>query len=413
MINATPTHNFFANGILVSNCDANYGIFARDVELTERMIKVKERYGYPQKFRAAYAKNSNDRVFQVSKMLNDAGMSKGTTLSFQSMDEHTLEVVKRKNIKVTDFKNLMNRYRDAGIPTYSEMICGLPGETYASWADGFDKLLTAAPDASISCYSCEVLPNAGMSDPEYRREHGIRSVKTPVLFFHASAAIDGHQEHYEIVTSTASLSPADWMRSQLFAWVVQAFHCLGLSQKLAVYAKHRHGISYREFYEKLLDHARDEPGTVLGEAYEAAVRSYSRLRVGEEWGFRDERFGDVIWPVEEGGALICMADADRFYAELRLWLKQLMPDDPYLSDVLSVQMSTVKLPRLTNGVALASDMITYLNSCYEGQPVELMAGEIFYKISGVGYGGDLERFAKEVVWYGRKGGTFFWEIERA
>ena len=143
-------------GMLYS-ADANVGIFARDVDMLERLVKVKAEYGYPQKFRGAYAKNSNDRVFQVSKLLNDAGMSKGTTLSFQSMDEHTLEVIKRKNIKVTDFKNLMGRYRNAGIPTYSEMICGLPGETYDSWADGFDKLFTAAPDASISCYSCTVL----------------------------------------------------------------------------------------------------------------------------------------------------------------------------------------------------------------------------------------------------------------
>lgn len=272
LVGAQPYPNFFANDVLVHNCpyqcefcswgsavftklrkfsidrlqdefewaaknriemlysaDSNWAIFDRDVEITERMIKVKEKYGYPKKFRAAYAKNSNDRVFQVSKMLNDAGMSKGTTLSFQSLDEHTLEIVKRKNMKTNDFKGLMHRYSAAGIPTYSEMICGLPGETYDTWVDGFDRLLSASPAANVNCYSCEILPNAGMGDPVYQAKYGIKSVETPVLFFHASQAQDEPPElteHYHIVTSTNDLPPSDWLKSQLFAHAIQAFHCI-------------------------------------------------------------------------------------------------------------------------------------------------------------------------------------------
>jgi len=197
LVNARPYPNFFADQILVHNCpyscafcdwgsntlakvksfsterltdeflwmakhkvdllynaDANYGLLARDMELTENMVSVKRQHGFPNKFRAAYAKNSNEKVFQISKLLNEAGMSKGTTLSFQSMDNKTLKIVKRKNIEVKDFKSLMSRYREHGIPTYSEIIVGLPGETYDSFSNGLNTLLEAGQHESINIYTC-------------------------------------------------------------------------------------------------------------------------------------------------------------------------------------------------------------------------------------------------------------------
>ena len=84
---------------LLYNCDANYGIYKRDIDLTAAMVDVKSKLGYPRKFRAAYAKRSDNKVFEISSMLNAAGMSKGVTLSMQSMDSHTLDIIKRKNLR--------------------------------------------------------------------------------------------------------------------------------------------------------------------------------------------------------------------------------------------------------------------------------------------------------------------------
>ena len=88
------------------NCDANYGLFPEDQELTDALVETKARTGWPKKFRAAYAKNSNERVFDIAKKLNDAGMSKGVTLSLQSLDDLTLDLIKRRNMKINDFSSL-------------------------------------------------------------------------------------------------------------------------------------------------------------------------------------------------------------------------------------------------------------------------------------------------------------------
>mgnify|MGYP001563598849 CR=1 FL=1 len=98
-----------------------------------------------------------DRVFQISKMLNSAGMSKGATLSFQSMDAHTLEAINRKNINMDDFRERLLEYNQNGIATYTELILGLPGESIESFKSGIDTLLDAGKHEGLNCYLCHLV----------------------------------------------------------------------------------------------------------------------------------------------------------------------------------------------------------------------------------------------------------------
>lgn len=399
---------------LLYNADANYAMLPRDYELTEKMVKVKEKYGYPNKFRAAYAKNSNEKVFKVAELLNQAGMNKGITLSFQSMDDNTLNIVKRKNIKVKDFQNLIRRYRQAGIATYSELIIGLPGESYDSFADGINTLIEAGQHDSLQIYTCEVLPNSEMNHPEYRRVHEIKTARAPVLHFHATPSNDPYPEYYELVVGTKTLPEEDWMRCQLFAWAVQSFHCLGLTQAIAVFLHHYCGVSYRKFYEGLLRFAELNLGTVIGFARHAAYLSFRCLRQGQEWGFHRERFGDIIWPVEEGGFLNCIVAKERFYLELATWIQETFGmETTLLVDLISYQDAVVKAPGQSarQPLLLRHNIHEFLEECYLGNGVPLFRHDCRYHVLAKPYT-DLKEFAREVVWYGRKGGTFQNLVER-
>lgn len=400
---------------LLYNADANYGLLPRDTELTERMIEVKNKYGFPNKFRAAYAKNSNEKVFNISKKLNDAKMSKGTTLSFQSMDDNTLQIVKRKNIKVNDFQNLMNRYREAGIPTYTELIIGLPGESYESFANGIDTLLQAGAHGSLQVYTCEVLPNSEMGYPEYRKVHEIKTVHTPVLHFHATPSADPYPEMYELAVATKTLSEDDWMQCQMFAWAVQAFHCLGLTQSIAVFLHHYKGVSYRAFYERLLEFARLNPHLLIGEAYRQALQSFLNLKDGLPWGFRDEKFDNIIWPVEEGGFLSCVVSRELFYLEISEWIQDTFElETSLLCDLIAYQESVVRGlgQKVKQPLLLRHNLHEYLESCYRGESMNLTRVDSRYEVHASPYT-DLPTYAKEVVWYGRKGGKFQNEVRRA
>jgi hypothetical protein len=56
---------------------------------------------------------------------------------------------------------------------------------------------------------------------------------------------------------------------------------------------------------------------------------------------------------------------------------------------------------------LRSNLHEYLRGLMLNQPVKLEGGRFVYEIDNhLNLNGDKERFAREVVWYGRKGGRY-------
>ena len=123
--------------------DSNFGAFHRDLTIIDRIAKSKDETGYPKSLYATWAKNSNERVFEVSKKLKDHQLGWGTTLSVQSMDEQVLSAIARKNIPLTNYTTLHKKYAENKIPTYTEIILGLPLETKQSFIEGRIKEIEA------------------------------------------------------------------------------------------------------------------------------------------------------------------------------------------------------------------------------------------------------------------------------
>lgn len=338
----------------IENSDANYGLLPRDLEMTEQMVKVKERTGYPKRFRAAFAKNSGDRVFAISKLLYDAGMHKATTVALQSMNDEVLTVIKRKNIKDA-IEPLLERYRAAGIPTYSELILGLPGETLASFKRGVGELLDAGQHEALFIYTCVQLPNTPFSDPGYIKAHGIEYTNMQAMLLHATPEPGAITEIQPTVIATAAMPKADWVEGWMFAWAIHTFHCLGLTRLLAIDARDR--ISYDDFYTGLLEFAHSARGTVINRLYESTYLLLMRGIAGLSWDLVDPRFGTISWPPDEFAFLHAVLELDTFYDEIRPYVMRWCSERAF-----DEQRDAIVRP-----------------------------------------GDDLEAYARELVWYGRKG----------
>lgn len=298
------------------NADANWGILPRDVALTEALVAIKEKHGYPQKFRAAFAKNSNETIFQISKKLAAAGMLKATTLALQSMKEETLDLIKRKNICYDKFAALSAQYEAAGISTYAEIIVGLPGETFESFLYGLDALMDAGQHDGISIYLCMLLQNTEMSTPAYRSAHGIESVPMKALLYHGTPEPGVVEEIQETVVATAAMPRAELRRAVLYGWLLQACHAFGLTQHLARKLRDEYGLKFHQFYFTLLRWALARPDTVLGRHVARLAALWDGAVEGQPWTATDPRFGEVSWPPEEFLFLHIACDSERFYDEL-------------------------------------------------------------------------------------------------
>lgn len=379
---------------LLYNVDANYGMFPRDIALTKALVDVKRRHGgYPRKFRASYAKKSDDKVFEIAKMLNDAGMSKGVTLSTQSMDGTVLQVIKRRNIAMDAFKPLAARYRAEAIPTYTEIILGLPAETLQSYMDGIEQLLEGGQHDNLNIYLCMLLLNSEMNQPEYRERYGIISRILPMADNHSTAAdMDGITEYHEIVIGTKAMPHEQWKQAWLIGWMIQALHCLDLTQAFARDYRRRHG-SHMAFYQRLLhDHAQAD--TVLGQQIRKAQSDLDHVLAGGAWRGHDEHWGMINWPMEELTFLQIREDPSRFYAELRGFLLEWMSEDR-ADQLIEYQRHCTLGPYDSDHSVLHSEWDWT-------DPLASRRMTSYRFTSPRYYNGDRWSWARDLVWYGRK-----------
>lgn len=413
---------------LVFGCDANFGILDRDLILVKKLAETKKKYGYPPTFRVCNTKNSNDIVFRVEEILQDAHMAKGTSLSFQSLSPEVLRNIKRKNIKIELFQELQARYSQAGMPTYTELIIALPGETYASFVQGINTLLEKGQHSQIHLYNCTILVNSEMGEESYLKKYGIKTVEIPIFQQHATPDTSDHHviEYENIVVGTDAMPLQDWRRAYEFAWTVLCFHFLGIFQMIAVFLYGQYQISYRSFYEALIRFAKDHPKTLLGRELIAFNVLLDSVLKGVGFDQFLPEFGEVNWPPEEASFLRLSKNIDALYKELGGFLASFLREyhakfDPALIDDL-LKYQRQRLVHYDDNhnsdhefvLGLRYDIPEYIHDVMKGEIRPLHHGRKSYHIvRNQDFQGDKKRFAREVVWYGRKGGKFLYAVHPA
>ena len=117
----------------VTIADANFVVFTdRDMEVTEKLVDLQKQYGYPKVVDATWYKNSSDEILEIVKKFISSGFNRGLTLSVQSMDFDVLDEIKRRNMEMSDLAMIFDKCNKENIPSYTELILGLPKEMMSS-----------------------------------------------------------------------------------------------------------------------------------------------------------------------------------------------------------------------------------------------------------------------------------------
>ncbi|MEZ0371528.1 MAG: radical SAM protein, partial [Candidatus Sericytochromatia bacterium] len=202
--------------------DANFGILTRDKELALYAAEVKQRTGFPGGLVVQNAKNISDRTFEIQCIMSKAGLDTQITVSLQSLHPPTLKASGRQNISLEAFETLQSRLRAEGVHTYTDLIVGLPEETYDSFADGLSTLIGRGQYHALQIFCADILPNAPMADPAFRERYKLETVRIPSCNVHSPILEDpdGIVEYQNTVISTASMPREDWVRTRILTWMV-------------------------------------------------------------------------------------------------------------------------------------------------------------------------------------------------
>lgn len=385
--------------------DANFGILPRDEEIIDYLINLRKTTGYPQKFQASYAKNNSERIFRIGKKLNDNKMNKGVTLAFQTLSPLAAQNVRRTNISMDHYSSLLLMYNEAKIPTYTELILGLPGETFESFAQGLNQLIKAGQHHSIYVHNCELLPGSVMGSKEYIEKFEIGASRIPLNLPHMAAPSDTEIPEFSyIVTKTYTMSHDMWIKTNLLSNVVQCFHHMNLLQFFSIYLFNEKNIDYIDFYKALLDFIENNPTTVCGSVFlDIKKQLEGILQDRGSLLFYDNNFGDISWPYEEYAFLRIVRELDKFYKDIIPFLHTFEIDQDIFEDLMTYQSKIIKTPIPGDfSFELKYNLNDYFSAVFRGLEAKLMHEPNLVEITDDRSQSDWADYARYIVWYGRK-----------
>lgn len=382
--------------------DPNFGTFDDDFTIAEWLVEEKKKTGYPQILNVNYSKVRYKNVFRINKLLNDAKMSRGVPLSFQSLSPVVLKNISRENMDLEHFSKLIALYNESKVPMYSELIIGLPGETYDSFCRGIGILFEAGQHKTLNVYNYELLCNSKLGTPESVEKHKIETVQIPLIRFHCEPSEAYVQEYSKIVVSTYSMNRAMWKRSSLFSTSVQSFHNLGLLRCFAIYLYNEKGIKYESFYQKLQQWIESNGDSVCGHIYNKLSVCYDNVLAGKGGlYYLNPVFGNIVWSYTEALLLESLLNFEKFFSELESFLKTFNVEKDIYNDLLKYQKCTLKLPNVhTSSVHLNYDFHSYFRNVYLNDYKLLERKPNITHTLDNEFLSNWVDYARENVWYG-------------
>lgn len=382
--------------------DANFGIFERDIEIAEYVIEQKKRHGFPHVFKPNYAKESNETVFKAGCILNKNHADKGITLAYQSTSDEVLENIGRKNFPLKHFRDLDAKYTAENIPTYTELILGMPGETYESFTKGLCNILEYGQHNSMLVYECQVYDNAPMGNPEYLKKHGIKTSRIPIFGIHYNPEFCGVQEYFDVITETDSMPKKDWVRSFLFSIILQTFHHFGLLKFFALYLRYEKNVSFYDFYNGLTNYIFSADGTYINKLFTELYNRKSDTKKAN-WTYQKERYGRVGWYFEEGAFLELVYHWDDFWKEIDPFLKTFEYDEGVFSDLLNFQKNVIRKQGVTEVIITSEhNFYEYFMAIIQNKKILLKKKKNKVIVRSECITDSWAEYAKQTIWYGKR-----------
>jgi radical SAM superfamily enzyme YgiQ (UPF0313 family) len=243
----------------VSITDANFGAFIeRDSLIVDKIIEVQERYSYPTSFSVAWAKNQKRDVVNLVRRLMDSPMkNQGLTLSVQSLDLDVLENIKRRNMEDNNLQEVFELCAQQNVPTFTEIILGLPGETLESWKENFWKLFKLGNHTGVTINHAQLLENSEMNLLQ-KKLYGITGIMNSD-YFPGVHDQDNTAESVEIVTGTASMPTPELLTAMNFSWFMNTWHLTGLSTIASRFVYKYLNVDYQDFYQEFETYLQSDP----------------------------------------------------------------------------------------------------------------------------------------------------------
>lgn len=328
--------------------DANFGMFKRDIEIAKMICEIKEKYKFPNYFMVNWGKNLSERVLKVAKVLRSSGLPGRMTLSRQSLNQNTLEAVKRKNISMSTYDDMKVEAQKNNLTSYSELILGLPSDTYDTFTDGLVKCFDKQYSHVVLVYLARLLQGTEMGSPESIKKYGIITRTMKVGFGLYEKIEGGVDEIEDIIVGNKDMPIKDWKKAHTFSAISLTVYNYRLGFYILNYLKDKYSIDYKEFFEYLISSSYNNPSVKLFDACLKTVSEIEEASLNSISSLKSFSYtGNIVYDFHEVPLIVFLNKINDFYFEFRkivnnfLKLKKISVKDSILDEIFAYQKSLI------------------------------------------------------------------------
>ncbi len=378
------------NGITyIAMSDANFGIRKRDIEVAHLLAECKRRYGVPHFISVSWVKNSHANVLKIADILNECGIGFRVTLSLQSLNPKVLEAVNRSNIQRSDYEEIRKVYHRQRLFSYTELILGLPEETYESFLDGIEECLSDSIYDQLYIYPCLLFPNTALASQEYRQRYAIDSI----LVWNRYTKNKEHEridEQVEIVTGTGTMPQDAWRDTFVMAYSTLALHDGRLAFFILQHLKRRYEIRITDLVAYVRDRASSGEFPVLARSFGLLFETAQKVQTeGASHLIEPAAFDGVPFDPPEGIFLDLMMEKSSFYreflrlVEMYLVERRIDVNAEELHDLFRFQEEAMAHPDGPDSetLTLKYNWIEYFGFAFHRPQAELTRRETVYRVA--------------------------------
>jgi radical SAM superfamily enzyme YgiQ (UPF0313 family) len=399
-------------------CDNNFGILERDKEIIKYITKCKKEIGYPQAFSIQTTKNFKDHTYEAYKLLSDAKLNATVTLALQSIYPPTLSAIKRSNIGMEEFKKAQEHLASIDVKTVTDLILGLPEETYESYTNGISTVIEMGQHNKNNLNDLTILPNSDMGDKEYQKKYGMEFIERKPTSVHESVEDEEISESEFVVVGTKSMPKDDWIKSKTFGLSSAFLYYDKVLQVPFILMNKLYKFSFKELIEAFVKNEKYEIIKGIVKFFEDIAKN---IQVTGRHIVASKKWLNVWWPPDEFQFIELCANnnLDKFYEEAFSLLKELLirkgiTDTKVIKESITFNKNLIKLPnqKVDKIEKFSYNIGEVYKEILTGKEVKLEEKETTYKfLRSENTWSSWEEWCREVIWFAYKSGGYIYNFQ--
>ena len=308
----------------VNVVDSNWGMFERDLDITKYVIHNKLKYGFPQHWDVSFAKNNYNRIFNIAleNKMAKTNLFKGVTFAYQSTNSDVLKAIDRFNLDPVKSQELLSKFKDEEISTYSELVFPLPNDTKHTLKQSIQDLIDWGQRDFLQIHPTSVQPNAPINTKQTRKKYGL---KTRLLNMAVWGLDDSNVNRWfdkqEVIIETNTLTKKEHIESYLFSWIVISLYYYGWGHYIIEYLNKKFSIKHTDLLENLLDFAKQEKNNLIYDEYVYLKKHFNKILKNQtRWGRKVLPNCSKYFDPKAASSIVYYQNKKKYYDFIDKWL---------------------------------------------------------------------------------------------